>query len=96
MNGFITYAPDDFADFDIGTVATYQCNPGTILVGVMTRDCVEAADGTGVFNGVAPVCERKNCPPLVITFIVHLNYLTDNRMLSLFGQRVGITSQPFI
>ena len=60
VNGFITYGPDDVADFDIGTVATYECNPGFFLIGVMTRDCVEAADGTGVFNGVAPVCECKD------------------------------------
>ena len=73
MNGFITYAPDDVADFDIGTVATYECDPGFILVGVMTRDCVEAADGTGVFNGVAPVCERKDCLLLEITYIIHFN-----------------------
>ena len=59
MNGFITYAPDDVADYDIGTVATYECNPGFILVGVMTRDCVEAADGSGEFNREAPVCIRK-------------------------------------
>ena len=61
MNGFITYAPDDMADFDIETVATYECNPGFILVGVMTRDCVEAADRSGVFNREAPVCIRKYC-----------------------------------
>ena len=59
VNGFITYAPDDVADYDIGTIATYQCNPGFILVGNMTRDCLEAADGTGEFNSEAPICECK-------------------------------------
>ena len=59
MNGLINYAPDDVADYDIGTVASYQCNPGFILVGVTARDCVEAADSTGVFEGEAPICERK-------------------------------------
>ena len=96
INGFITYAPDDEADYDIGTIATYACNPGFILVGNMTRDCVEAADGTGVFNGVAPVCKRKDCLPLEFMYIIHLNYLTDNRMIVLFVRRVGMTSQPFI
>ena len=96
MNGFITYGPDEEADYDIGTVATYECNPGFILIGVATRDCVEADDGTGVFDGVAPVCERKDCLPFEITYILHLDYLTDNRMIGLFVQRAGIISQPFI
>ena len=61
INGFITYAGDVVPDFDIGTVATYECNSGFVVVGVMTRNCVEAADHTGVFNGVAPTCQRKNC-----------------------------------
>ena len=58
------------ADYDIGTIATYECNPGFILVGVITRDCVDSADGTGVFEGEAPICERKkfdNCS-------LHLDY----------------------
>ena len=61
VNGFITYAPDDVARYDIGTVATYECNPGFILVGVVTRDCIgPGVDvNTAEFNSEAPVCIRK-------------------------------------
>ena len=74
MNGFITYAPDVEADYDIGTVATYECDTGFILVGDMTRDCVQVDNDTAVFNRQAPVCECKNffissyecfCPPIL-------------------------------
>ena len=60
MNGFIIYAPDDMADFDIGTVATYECNPGFNLIGDITRDCVEVDVNTAEFNREAPVCTRKD------------------------------------
>ena len=56
VNGFITYAADDGALYDIGTVATYECNPGFILVGEMTRDCVGVDVNTAEFNREAPVC----------------------------------------
>ena len=36
----ITYAPDSTPDYDIGTVATYQCNPGFNLEGNATKICV--------------------------------------------------------
>ena len=55
-NGIITYAPDNTPDIDIGTTATYQCSPGFLLVGDMTRVCGQ----DGVFNGIAPACERKD------------------------------------
>ena len=60
MNGFITYAPDNEADYNIGTVATYRCNSGFTLVGDMTRDCVQVNVTTAAFNRQAPVCQRKN------------------------------------
>ena len=60
VNGFIIYAPDDVALYDIGTVATYECNPGFILVGDMTRDCVGVDVNTAEFNREAPVCTRKD------------------------------------
>ena len=62
VNGGITYGPDDMnpPTFIIGTVATYECGTGFILVGVMTRDCVQLDDDTAMFNRQAPVCERKN------------------------------------
>ena len=33
----ITYAADTMSDFEIGTVATHNCNAGFALVGDMTR-----------------------------------------------------------
>ena len=48
-NGLITYD---------GTVATYECNQGFVLVGQENRTCVEDS-GVGVFDGVEPVCDRK-------------------------------------
>ena len=60
MNGFIFYAPDDVPLYDIGTVATYECNPGFILVGDITRDCVGIDANIAEFNREAPVCTRKD------------------------------------
>ena len=47
-------------DFDIGTEATYDCDPGFILVGVMFRNCTVGMDGTGVWTEDPPTCERKD------------------------------------
>ena len=68
MNGFITYAPDNVADYDIGTNATYQCNHGYIIVGVMTRECVQVSVDIAAFNGVVPVCQRKNCSAFIFAY----------------------------
>ena len=70
MNGFITYAPDDEADYDIGTVATYECNPGFILVGDMTRDCVQVDADTAEFNGVEPFCRGEFLLYYIISVLV--------------------------
>ena len=61
MNGFIVYAPDNVGpEYDLNTVATYDCNTGYVLVGVATRTCIDQGAGLGgAFNGAAPVCERK-------------------------------------
>ena len=56
-NGLITYHTEE-TPRPIGTVATYECNPGFVLVGQEIRTCVEDS-GVGVFNGVEPVCDRK-------------------------------------
>ena len=58
-NGFITYDPDMTPDFDIGTIAIHQCDPGFILVGAMFRNCTVGIDGTGEWNENPPTCERK-------------------------------------
>ncbi len=62
-NGTISYSPDNTPDYNIGTVVTYNCNQGYVLVrdpGSVTRTCVDAGDGRGAtFTGQAPTCERK-------------------------------------
>ena len=60
VNCFITYDPDITPDFDIGTEATYQCDPGFNLVGVMVRSCTLDIDVRGVWTEDPPMCERKD------------------------------------
>ena len=60
-NGRITYAEDTTPNFDLGTVATYECDDGYYLMGEDQRNCT-AGDGSsaiGVFEGQAPTCVRK-------------------------------------
>ena len=54
----ITYGPDTFPDYSVGTMATYMCEDGYNLVGNMVRVC--QSDGT--FSGTDPVCgmDRKH------------------------------------
>ncbi|XP_064389993.1 uncharacterized protein LOC135337904 [Halichondria panicea] len=61
-NGMISYSPDNTSDYNIGTVASYSCNPGYELRGGnVIRTCVDAGDDRGgVFSGQAPTCKR-NC-----------------------------------
>ena len=64
MNGFITYATDNTPNYSLGTVATYGCNDGFILnlsVGSEMRTCIDDGDNDveGVFNLMAPTCDRK-------------------------------------
>ncbi len=60
-NGMISYSPDNTSDYNIGTVASYSCNPGYELRGGnVIRTCVDAGDDRGgVFSGQAPTCKRK-------------------------------------
>ncbi len=62
-NGVIVYNDDMTAPYDVGTEATYSCNPGYELVinpGSEMRSCEDAGDGSGAtFSGQAPTCERK-------------------------------------
>ena len=57
VNGLITYDIEE-TPRPLGTDATYECNPGFVLVGQEIRTCVEDS-GMGVFNGSEPVCDRK-------------------------------------
>ena len=60
-DGMVTFAADTTPNFAIGTVATYTCNAGFALVGIITRTCVDddQADIIGVWSRSAPTCERK-------------------------------------
>ena len=48
----------------VGTTATYQCNPGYVLVGNITRTCEDSGNGTlGTWttgSGIDPICEHKH------------------------------------
>ena len=63
MNGQISYASDTTAPYDIGTLATYSCDPGFGLNGgVEVRTC--SGDGSsvnGIWTGTAPTCEGRKC-----------------------------------
>ena len=66
-NGFITYSTDNTPNYDLGTVATYACDPGFVLDlslgGSEMRTCVDDDmdnDAEGVFDNQAPICVRKS------------------------------------
>ncbi len=40
----------------VGAFATYSCDPGHILVGQTTRECLQQ----GVWSGNQPICQRKS------------------------------------
>ncbi len=60
------YAPDTTPNYDLGTVATYACDPGFVLDlslgGSEMRMCVDdnGLDAVGVFDRQAPRCVRKS------------------------------------
>ena len=59
-NGMISYGPDsEGPDYDLSTVATYNCDEGFALVGEdQMRTCVDVSNGlSGDFNGTAPSCQ---------------------------------------
>ena len=64
-NGFITYTPDITPNYDLGTVATYACDPGFALDlslgGSEMRTCVNdnKLGAIAVFDRQAPICVRK-------------------------------------
>ncbi len=50
---------DENSVFSFNVVATYTCDTGFSLVGGNSRTCTgDGNSTTGVFNGVAPTCER--------------------------------------
>ena len=64
-NGFITYAPDTASNYDLGTVATYDCDSGFVLDlslgGSEMRTCMDdnGLDAIGVFDRQTPRCIGK-------------------------------------
>ncbi len=67
LNGFITYAPDNTPDYDLGTVATYACDIGFVLDlslgGSEIKTCADnnRLDTIGVFDNLnqTPRCTRE-------------------------------------
>ena len=53
-------------NYELGTVATYSCNPGFFLDfslgGFEIRTCVDDGDNdaAGIFDGQSPICIRKS------------------------------------
>ena len=64
-NGVITYAIDTTPNYDLGTVAAYDCDAGFVLdlsLGrSVTRTCFDDLDNDaeGMFNGQESRCIRK-------------------------------------
>ncbi len=57
-NGTVTVNDPDLL---VGTVATYSCDPGYILVGDTVRTCEGRGDGTeGTWNSTQPMCAGDN------------------------------------
>ena len=61
VNGFITYTPDNSANYNLGTIAFYACYSGYFLSNSETRTCRDdnVKDAFGKFDGQAPTCVGK-------------------------------------
>ena len=60
--GSVRYSSNSETTFTIGTIATYSCTAGFVLVGGDTvRSCMDddQTDTVGVWNGTAPFCVGK-------------------------------------
>ena len=78
------------AEFDLGTVATYSCNDGYQLItgpGGDIRICVDGGDGNGgVFDGEAPICERKaDLLTIKLVCLSYCSFLLCSNIISLFN-----------
>ena len=60
-NGKVSVTPGPNAlSYGMGTVATYSCDPGYVLMGENTRNCEDKNGGTvttGVWSGTPASCQ---------------------------------------
>ncbi len=57
-NGKISYDLTANEDLPFGTVVSYSCNAGHMLVGDETRKCTGGSSSIlGYFDGIEPVCQ---------------------------------------
>ncbi len=58
MNGEAVLSSQEMS---VGTMTTYSCDPGYVLVGQATRTCEDARGETiGIWSGTTPICEGTN------------------------------------
>ena len=78
-NGNILFMADDTAPFDLGTVATFKCYPGFVLVGAFENfTCMaDHVNDIGFWDGTAPACERKSNLLTPYSFCNCNSYYTD-------------------
>ena len=84
----ISFSPDSAGpEYDLRTVATYNCNEGFVLIGEdKIRTCVDISNGpSGEFNGTAPTCEGMWCCLIVCSTKI-------NCVLALCLQRSSVMS----
>ena len=63
MNGAITFTPGaENSNTGLGSVATYSCYLGYVLVGQTTRVCQNSI-GVGVWSGSQPTCQGDKKQP---------------------------------
>ena len=63
-NGTVStvHASNSHNNYSLGSVATFSCNVGFVLVGQTTRVCEDTNGGTvatGTWNGSVPTCEGE-------------------------------------
>ena len=93
INGFINYAPNNTPNYDLGTVATYNCDAGFVLDlslgGSVTRTCVDdnGLDAIGEFNNQAPRCIRK-----WLKFLIQIKIFIIIVSVTLINVQVHVTT----
>ena len=85
-NGYISYSDGTVNSRTAGTVATYSCDTGYLLVGDTTRVC--QVDGT--WDSTSPICERKPSLLHPIKCISFVHALYDYHQL-VFGMSTDVS-----